>query len=373
MRLSVFAFAFVVCLVAMACEEESSGPPPGPPPGHGAPAKAVAPAQPGATPATPGTTPGTSAAAPGTKPAPGTSPAPGAPAPAGTPGVEKRPPAVPTARQLLGPGRRERKSDRVAGDTRDPDEASPLFAGRPVEPSAAYQGMKTDPLAGVSPIERHWGSEESLLAGAKRGRRIIAAPSAGVGATLFGDSKGIEVGHAPEKPDTVGKGKPGDGKRYRLVLYRMDRRTGNVEVFDQTFFSEEAREAALKTRTAQGYRTERPPVEEIEKVRKELEKIKAAQKRGSDECDHKVTWMTGVGKAATLHSQCFKTKEEADRFSAAMRQKRDGGTPPVPGTPAPRQVRPKHLQPPAKAAPPAPTTGPSEAKPDGSIKPVPIQ
>ena len=264
---------------------------------------------------------------------PAAAPVPGQPgaAPEGEAAAEEKPsPAarVPTASELLGLGRRSGSggeglpgfiSERMADQ--DPNAASPLFTGNAAAPSGRYSKLRVSPL-GVSPLERHWGSKEDLYgktaARKKPKAPVVAAtaPNVRPGGKIF-DGKAVEPSaEAVARTGPDGQEGKDETARFRLVLYKLDPKTGSVETFDRSYASEEARNAAESYALRRGFAKKKPTDKEIEDIKSQLQAAKAEKGEPKrDECRFRAYWT----EKGTRQSRCFESQAALDAFTARRR------------------------------------------------------
>ena len=339
-----------LCVGLPACEDD---PPPGPPPGAQG-------GQPGAKPGTPGEAAKPGAATPAKPGATADGKAVAkkkgdkgkAAAPAPKP-VAKPETRVPSASEMLGLGKRRSSGGKELPDfirNRKANAPNPLFAGRLVQPSKAYEKTKGQGLPGVSPIARKWGATHEL-GRAKQGKKaVLSAPG---GATPSGIFKRPGSAPAPSqktgaKPEVAPKSA---APTYPLVLYRLDRTTGEVEIFERTFTSREGHRAAKQFAMRQGYKPARPTGVEVAAIKKAHDAARRAAREKA--CQFRAQWNDGGVK----QSRCFASQAHVDAFMAERRKRAAAAA--APAKPAPKApVAPK-------PAPPAPVE-------ERSLQPVKI-
>lgn len=187
-----------------------------------------------------------------------------------------------------------------------PTTPNPVFQGDPIEPSKDYRKRRVR-SSKVSPIERHWGKTSSSK----------GALAKDIAAILDEEEP---TDNDPEKAEA----KAGE---YRLVMYRLNVKTGVVDTFSHAYHSNRSREAALARKTADGYRLTRPSAEDIKDRQQKAgagakanKKGKSKAKKSDDDCPVRVTWTTGDGSSRAEQSRCFKTREEARRFQQERRK-----------------------------------------------------
>lgn len=311
-----FSLIAIGALFLFACEEENNQPPPPPPPPSKAPAAPAA-----------GETP--TGAADG-QPAVGQPTVTGQAAEA-EPAQPPRANRAPTASEMLGYGDGKgdgRSADLPAFLRNKPkrEGKSPLFDGTATRPSGPYAKLRLSPL-GVSPIERHWGSKEDLY-GQDLGPEdepVVAPPAEADDGKLFQGEAVVAAGEAPKPNDE----NDGEVKKYRLVMYKLDKTAGTVETFDRRYASKEARDAASDYASRQGFVQARPSQRQIDAIKKRLGAAKPKPEK-KEVCQFKAYWThNGVRQ-----SRCFQTQEEVDAFSASVRAKDDAARKPTTQKPA---------------------------------------
>ena len=274
-----------------------------------------------------------------------TAPKKGAPANAKVPGdaanaAAQKPRRVPTAGELLGLGR----DGGSVGDAlpafiskRDEYNNSPLFKGRVVKPSPDYAGMRVE-LSDVSVNERSWGRDPAESEEAVRRKlhmNSMAAPAAST--QIFKSDEPAE--DEPEEADKASEAKAKKGRsaeaerKYHLVMYRLNEKTGKVETFDRRYASQKAMDAAARFASNQGYAKEKPSAAKLKQLAEAKAKKKAeaeAKKRAAAAaaCPFKATWT----EKGVTQTRCFKTQKAANAFSQA----RVAATRKQPGAPAAR-------------------------------------
>ena len=187
-----------------------------------------------------------------------------------------------------------------------PTKPNPIFQGDPIETSKAYRNRRVR-SSGVSPIERHWGNPSKATAAAPKDIAAI-----------------LDAEEPTDNGSAKAQAKAGE---YRLVMYRLNAKTGSVETFDHGYHSNRSREAALARKTSKGYRLTRPGEEDVKDRNQKPgaagdanKKGKSGAKKSGDDCPVRVSWTTGDGSSRAEQSRCFKTREEARRFQQEKRK-----------------------------------------------------
>ena len=250
-------------------------------------------------------------------------PAAGAAGDATAPPKKKAATRVPTASELMGYGKAGQGDKNNAlpgylGGRRDSPGPSPLFVGKSKKPGPRYVNMRTDKVP-VSPLERKWrGSPagKDAKSGAKKSVNILAMLDTEEGA-LF-EAKEPKGGAG----DSAGaKESRSDTKKFKLLLYKLNGQTGDVDVFERSFKSQEAHDAAERFAIQQGYQHKRPTVTKKAAVAKGATDNKAKDAKKKDEkpankCPFKATFTEMQGGNSVSQSRCFPTQKALDQFMA---------------------------------------------------------
>ncbi len=261
---------------------------------------------------------------------------------------------VPTASELLGLGKVVDGRTPNLEPTRA-DGPNPLFSGAMIQPSKKYEKMKGAALPGVSPIVRHWGNQAEP--GAAQATSEVL-PTANDRNKVAPDVSGDKQKAAEPK-----RVRAEDLRKYPLVLYRLNRATGSVEVFERSFATKQAHRAAKQLALRQGYGPNKPAAKVVaslkaaSEVRKKIVKAKA--------CQFRAQWTSDTGVKL---SRCFTSTAAVDAFMDAQRAARAKK---AAAAKAAKQPKPA---PKAAPAPPAQPSGLSSGFPanDRSLKPEPI-
>jgi len=119
---------------------------------------------------------------------------------------------------------------------------------------------------------------------------------------------------------------------FRVKLYRRDAKTGELEVFEQSYSSEQEYTVALTRKLSDGYTRTPPAAAASEKKQPAKAKADPASKKEADKdstkdkktaknsCPVQVTWTTGEGKTRKEHSRCFQDRASAKAFQDQRRK-----------------------------------------------------
>ena len=286
-------------------------------------------------------------------------PAPQPAAPTADADAKRRTNRAPTASDMLGLGKR----DGVDGDTPEflqkpaVKGPSPLFAGRIAQPSTGYLEMKGEVLE-VSPLSRHWGVDP-VLGSASGQPTSVAAPVGPKGTNIFGTQGTKDKEDPPPDEDTPRK--KVDEPKYPLLLYRIDRTSGEVEVFDRIYASKDARRAAQQFATRQGFSPNKPSPQTLAAIKLQLATARRKKAEEATACPFRAQWT----EAGVARSQCFKTQAAVDAFMARRRAANTQKAPATaPGTGGKAPVKQPNR--------PAPTVPEEKTEHQGGIQPVPL-
>ena len=120
---------------------------------------------------------------------------------------------------------------------------------------------------------------------------------------------------------------------FRVKLYRRDANTGELEVFEESYSTQQEYAVALTRKLSDGY-TRTPPAAAKAPEKKMSSKAKAdpnAKKEATKDsgkeaqaaknsCPVQVTWTTGEGSARKEHSRCFQDRASAQAFQDQRRK-----------------------------------------------------
>jgi len=244
------------------------------------------------------------------------------PPPGPPPGAEPAP--APETASSPSPSNVAEKSDQAASEEEPVTDArklpfmqrlqraagpNPMFEGKPVKASAKYRRLRVRRRP-VSPLR--WKLNVSSDAETSVAENVS-----------WQESDDEDAAEAPA---------------FQVKLYRRNASTGEVEVFEQSYASEQEYAVALTRKLSDGYSrtppaapttpkgksqaaaSDKPTVDEGGKKTKKPAKGAEAKAKKGKSCPVEVTWTTGQGDARKEHSRCFKDRKAAKVFQDKRRQ-----------------------------------------------------